>query len=85
MIRIYKDLVVWQKGIKFVEVVYRVTARFPNHVRFGLAGQIQRAVVSIPSNIAEGHERHHLNEYLQHLSIALSAMAEVGTQMGVAR
>ena len=85
MIRSYKDLVVWQKGIDLVEEVYRLTARFPNHERYGLEGQIQRAAVSVPSNIAEGHERHHLNEYLQHLSIALASLAEVETQMEIAR
>ena len=85
VIRSYKDLVVWQKGIDLVENVYRLTARFPNHERYGLAGQIQRAAVSVPSNIAEGHERHHLNEYLQHLSIALASLAEVETQLEIAR
>ncbi|MDE2821949.1 MAG: four helix bundle protein [Chloroflexota bacterium] len=85
MIRSYKDLVVWQKGIDLVEEVYRLTARFPNHERYGLTGQIQRAVVSVPSNIAEGHECHHLNEYLQHLSRALASLAEVETQLEIAR
>lgn len=85
VIRSYKDLVVWQKGIELVEEVYRLTARFPNHERYGLAGQVQRAAVSVPSNIAEGHERHHLNEYLQHLSIALASLAEVETQLEIAR
>ena len=85
VIRSYKDLVVWQKGIELVEEVYRLTARFPNHERYGLAGQMQRAAVSVPSNIAEGHERHHLNEYLQHLSIALASLAEVETQLEIAR
>ena len=85
MIRSYKDLVVWEKGIELVEEVYRLTARFPNHERYGWAGQIERPAVSVPSNIAEGHERHHLNEYLQHLSIALASLAEVETQMEMAR
>ena len=85
MIRSYKDLVVWQKGIELVEEVYRLTARFPNHERYGLSGQVQRAAVSVPSNIAEGHERRHLNEYLQHLSIALASLAEVETQLEIAR
>ena len=85
VIRSYKDLVVWQKGIDLVEEVYRLTAQFPNHERYGLAGQIQRAAVSVPSNIAEGHERRHLNEYLQHLSIAQASLAEVETQLEIAR
>lgn len=84
-IRSYKDLVVWQKGIELVEEVYRITAHFPKHERYGLAGQMQRAVVSVPSNITEGHERRHLNEYLQHLSIVLTSLAEVETQLEIAR
>ena len=85
VIRSYRDLVVWQKDIDLVEEVYRLTAQFPNYERYGLAGQMQRAAVSVPSNIAEGHERHHLNEYLQHLSIALASLAEVETQLEIAR
>ena len=85
MIRSYKDLVVWQKGIDLVEEVYRLTAQFPNYERYGLAGQMQRAAVSVPSNIAEGHERRHLSWCLQHLSIALASLAEVETQLEIAR
>ena len=84
-IRSYKDLKVWQSGVDLVEAVYRISSGFPNHERYGLASQIQRAAVSVPSNIAEGHERHHLNEYLQHLSIALASLAEAETQLEIAR
>lgn len=67
-----------------VEAIYLTTERFPNHERYGLAGQIQRAAVSVPSNIVEGHSRQHLNEYLQHLSIAIGSLAEVETQLEIA-
>jgi four helix bundle protein len=51
---------------------------------YGLASQMQRAAVSVPSNIAEGHTREHLKEYLQHLSVARSSLAELETQIEIA-
>src|SRR5437879_789605 len=50
----YHDLIVWQKAIDFVVDTYRLTGRFPRTELYGLISQLQRAVVSIPSNIAEG-------------------------------
>ncbi|MBM3935474.1 MAG: four helix bundle protein [SAR202 cluster bacterium] len=67
-----------------VEETYRVSSTFPPHERYGLAQQLQRAVVSIPSNIAEGHERHHIKEYLHHLSMAQASLAELETQVLIA-
>ena len=52
----YRDLVVWQKAMSLVEDIYRLTCNFPSAERFGLTSQIQRAAVSIPSNIAEGKD-----------------------------
>lgn len=73
----FRDLRVWQLGIKLVEQVYLLTARFPKEEIYGLTSQIQRAAVSVPSNIAEGHTREHRKEYLQHLSIAQASLAEL--------
>ena len=56
-IRGFRDLVVWQKGITLAKEVYRLTRKFPGDERFGLVLQVRRAVVSISSNIAEGHAR----------------------------
>ncbi len=81
----FRDLQVWQSGMNLVVDIYRLTELFPSQERFGLSSQIQRAVVSVPSNIAEGHTRYHLNEYLQHLSIALASLAEVETQVEIAQ
>ncbi|MSQ47584.1 MAG: four helix bundle protein [Deltaproteobacteria bacterium] len=70
--------------MKLVEQVYVLARAFPKHELYGLASQMQRAAVSIPSNIAEGHTREHLKEYLQHLSIARSSLAEWETQLEIA-
>ncbi len=67
-----------------VEQVYLVTQAFPKHEMYGLASQMQRAAVSIPSNIAEGHTREHSKEYLHHLSIARASLAELQTQLEIA-
>lgn len=55
--RNYQDLIAWQKAMDLVVAVYEVTGNFPAHEQFGLTSQLRRAVVSIPSNIAEGEGR----------------------------
>ena len=79
----FRELRVWQAAMNLVEKVYRVARTFPKQEIYGLASQIQRAAVSIPSNIAEGHTREHLKEYLHHLSIAQSSLAELETQFEI--
>ncbi len=56
-IRSYRDLDVWQLGMDAVEVAYRLTGEFPEQEKYGLSSQLQRAMVSVPANIAEGHGR----------------------------
>jgi hypothetical protein len=53
----YRDLLVWQKGIELAKRIYEITRTFPSEEKFGLVSQMRRAVVSVPSNIAEGHAR----------------------------
>ncbi len=77
----YRDLMVWQASIDLVEQVYCLTGYFPKMEMYGLSSQIQRAAVSIPSNIAEGHARDSTKEFLHHLSIALGSLAELETQL----
>lgn len=84
MIRSFRDLRVWQAGMSLAEMVYEISRDFPRHEIYGLGGQVQRAAVSIPANIAEGHTRESTKEYLQHLSIARASLAEAETQMELA-
>jgi four helix bundle protein len=80
----FRELHVWQRGMDLVEAVYRVSAVFPRSELYGLTGQIRRAAVSIPSNIAEGHSRASTKEYLNHLSMAQASLAELETQLEIA-
>ena len=56
-IETYRSLMVWKKSVDFVVLVYQFPGRFPKNEQYGLTSQMQRAAVSIPSNIAEGKER----------------------------
>ncbi len=80
-IRSYRDLKGWQLSMDVVEHVYRLTQGFPKQETYGLTSQIQRAAVSIPSNVAEGHTRDSTKEFLHHLSIALGSLSELETQL----
>jgi four helix bundle protein len=80
----FRDLRVWQQALDLVEKVYVLTRRFPREETYGLLSQVRRAVVSVPSNIAEGHTREHIREYLHHLSIAQASLAELETQLEIA-
>ena len=80
----FRELRVWQAAMDLVEKVYSHTREFPRQEMYGLTSQLQRAAVSIPSNIAEGHTREHLKEYLHHLSMAQASLAELETQLEIA-
>ena len=84
-IKSYKELDVWKKGIEIVDVVYKMTGIFPKEERYGFATQMQRAAVSIASNIAEGVARQHTKEYQQFCYIALGSCAELETQLIIAQ
>lgn len=81
----YKELIVWQKAIEFVTVVYSVTKNFPKEEIYGLTNQIRRAAVSIPSNIAEGFGRNSKNEFKHFLQIAVGSLFELQTQLEIAK
>jgi four helix bundle protein len=80
----YRDLKVWQFGLKLVCLVYEITSKFPKAEVYGLTSQIQRAAVSVPSNVAEGHARDSSREFLHFLSISLGSLAELETQLVIA-
>jgi four helix bundle protein len=75
----YRDLEVWQVSMDLADLVYDLTETFPAGERFGLAQQMRKAAVSIPSNIAEG-TRHRTAGYLARVIIALGEHAELETQ-----
>jgi four helix bundle protein len=81
----YKDLIVWQKALDLVEIIYQVTKAFPKEELYGFTNQLRRAAVSIPSNIAEGHARSSTQEFHRFLSIAKGSLAEVETQLLIAQ
>lgn len=81
----FRDLVVWQKSMDLTVKIYRVTGQaiFPEAERFGLISQMRRAVISISSNIAEGHGRGGAS-FSNHLNIAIGSARELQSQMDAA-
>ena len=77
----FKDLLAWQKGMRLVEEIYKITHKFPREELYGLTSQMRRSAVSIPSNLAEGQVRKSKNEFAQFISIALGSCAELSTQL----
>ena len=80
----YRDLLVWGRAMDLVVEAYRLTEAFPREERYGLVQQVRRAAVSVPSNIAEGHGRDHLGDYLRQLSVANGSLMELETQVLIA-
>ncbi len=76
----FKDLIAWQKAYRLVLEIYKITKDLPKSETYGLAQQMRRAAVSLPSNIAEGYGRRHKAEYRQFLSMAYGSLAELETQ-----
>lgn len=77
----HRDLDVWQKSIELVELIYRLSARFPDNEKFGLTSQIRRSAVSIPANIAEGAGRNGTREFIRFLGIARGSLAKTETHL----
>ena len=83
-VRSYRDLVAWQRARDLVREVYLLTAKFPVGERFGLTSQMDRAAVSVPSNITEGCGRATTQDYLHFLRIARGSAYELETQLVLA-
>lgn len=80
----YRELIAWQRGMDFVEAVYRLSQRFPREELYALTNQLRRATVSVPSNIAEGQGRGVGAEFGHHLRIANGSRQEAETQILIA-
>ncbi len=83
--RRHHDLQVWQEAMHLVKEVYLITSGFPREEIYALVGQMRRAAISIPSNIAEGSARTGNKELLQFLSIARGSLSELETQVHIAK
>jgi len=83
--RNFKELKIWQKGFQIAVNSFRITEAFPNKEKFGLALQINRSGVSIPSNIAEGSSRSSDKDYSRFAEISLGSAFELETQLLIAR
>jgi len=81
----YRDLLVWQRAMDLVELVYRVTADFPPEETYGLKQQMCRCAVSIPSNIAEGQGRESPRDFIRFLNMANGSRRELETKTIIAR
>lgn len=81
----YKDLEVYKKSIELVIEIYNIASQFPKDEQFGLVSQIKRAVISIPSNIAEGSTRYSNKDSARFVDIAIGSIAEVDTQLSIAK
>ena len=79
----YRDLIVWKRSMELVRAVYSLTKQLPKEEIFALSNQLRRAVVSIPSNIAEGYGRNSKQDYLRFLNIARGSKNEVETQLQI--
>ena len=81
----YRRLEVWQKAMDLVMACFRTTKCFPENEICGLTTQLQRAAVSIPTNIAEGQEQPHAHAFLHHLDIASGALDELERHLSTAQ
>ena len=81
----YKDLIVWQKSVQLVTIVYKLTNQLPKSEMFGLTSQMRRCSISIPSNIAEGSRRGSRKDYRHFLLNSYGSGAELETQLEIAK
>lgn len=77
----YSELKVWQKFMDLAVEIYQLVKLLPREELYGLSDQMRRAVVSIPSNIAEGHQRSATKDYIRFLFIAKGSLGELETQL----
>jgi four helix bundle protein len=83
--RDFRELVVWQKAMQLAQAVYELAQLLPREETYGLSAQLRRAAISVPSNIAEGYARRTTRELVQFVGIAQGSLAELQTQVELAR
>ena len=83
--RDFKKLEIWKNGIEIVKLIYNLTSQLPPEEKFGLISQLNRAAVSVPSNIAEGCSRNSEIEFKRFLEIVIGSLFEVETQLIIAQ
>ncbi len=81
----HKRLDVWKKAIDLTVDIYKLTENFPKTEIYGLTGQMKRAVISVPNNIAEGAGRHTKKEFINYLHMAQGSLSELDTQLIITR
>lgn len=84
-VKSYKELLIWQKGIKIVVLIYKLTKDFPKEEMYALTSQLKRASVSVPSNIAEGFGRQTDKSFNHFLNISRGSLNEIETQLIIAK
>ncbi len=80
----FRKLDIWLKSMDLVTEIYKLTNTFPNHERFGLISQMQRAAVSCPTNIAEGSAKSSAKDFARFLEIAQGSLLELETELLIA-
>ena len=85
MMHNFRDMIVWQKSMELVNVIYEITKNFPHTEIFALTSQIQRSAVSIPANIAEGAGRMTNKEFVHFMAIANGSAYELETELIIAK
>jgi four helix bundle protein len=81
----YRNLIVWQKSMELVVLIYALVKIFPKEEIYGLSSQMKRSAISIPSNIAEGNRRASAKDRVHFLIMAFGSVAELETQLEIAK
>jgi four helix bundle protein len=84
-VRSFRQLLAWQQAVELSVCVHRAAVQLPTEHRFELGREMRRSSISVPSNIAEGFNRHSRKAYRAHVAIALGSDAELDTQVEVAK
>lgn len=81
--RPHKNLIIWEKIMKLIEDIYKITTKFPKEEMYGIVSQMRRASISVASNIAEGCARKGNQEKIQFLTISRGSLSELDAQLDI--